>query len=332
VKYFQKYAKDMVNRFDLKPGDFVFEVAANDGTLLKAFQDLGMKVLGVDPATEIAKKAGKGKDAVTIIPQFFTEELADEIIAKYGTAKLIIANNVLAHLDNVADIIKGVRTIMGSDGIFVFENSYFKDMYVNNLPDLIYHEHMSHFLVYPLQVVFRDHNMFLFDVQSKEVHGGSIRGFVSNKYREITNVDDFIKSERELGLIAQGDKHIKMTTWSQRIDHLRGSLWRTINNYINDGKKIACYGAPAKFTTLSYMLDLNQENIAYVVDDNPLKQGTYSPGKHIPVLPSSELKDNKPDVIVITAWNFADSIMEKCRKSGFKGKFIIPLPELRIIE
>lgn len=330
VKYFTDYAAEAVKRFNLKEGDLVVEVASNDGTLLQAFKDLGMNVLGIDPAVNIAKEATR--EGIRTLPYFFTEELSEEIVKDVGKAKLVCANNVLAHLDDVADIIKGVKNLLDTNGVFIFENSYFKDMYVKNMPDLIYHEHMSHFLVYPLAAMFQANNMCFFDVENKNVHGGSIRGFVSLNKRDIFNVDDFIMAERQLGLIVQGDKNIKMSSWSQRIDALKGNLWNAINEYHNNGQKIVAYGAPAKFTTLSYMLDLNDENIAYVVDDNPLKQATFTPGKNIPVVPSTKLKQDKPDVIIVTAWNFADSIMEKCRKSGFKGKFIIPLPELRIVE
>lgn len=343
VKYFEDYAKEMVQRFKLEPGDFVFEIAANDGTLLKAFKKLGMKVLGVDPASTIAEEAGKGKDGVRVIPDFFTEQLGKTIAAEYGNPKLVLANNVLAHLDNVNDIVKGVRALFTKynpitnedkildDRFFVFENSYFGDMVVNNLPDLIYHEHMSHFLVYPLMRMFQANDLCLFDIARTPVHGGSIRGFVSTKDQPYYDtVEKLLQEERKLGLLSSPEKSIKMSDWSKRINSLRDELAGTLKKHKSDGKKIVAYGAPAKFTTLSYILDLNSETIDYVVDDNPLKQETFSPGKKIPVKPFSKLLEDKPDVIVVTAWNFADSIIEKCKKSFGKhtSKFIVPLPNL----
>jgi hypothetical protein len=333
VKYFEKYAQDIVNKFDLKPGDFVFEIAANDGTLLKAFRNLGMKVIGVDPASNIAKKAGEGDNGVEIIPDFFTEELAKDVVKKYGNPKLVVANNVLAHLDNVIDIIKGVKWLLSFGGVFVFENSYFKDMYVNNLPDLIYHEHMSHMLVHPLMKAFENNNLCLFDVKNTDVHGGSIRGFVSVKsVTRSKNMCKLLEEEKSLGLIDSYNKKIKMNEWHDRIIKLKNDFNSIITGYKNDNKRVVAYGAPAKFTTLSHILDLNKNDIEYVVDDNPLKQNTYSPGLNIPIVNFEKLKNDNPDIIVIMAWNFAASIIDRCNANGFKGKFIIPLPELRIVE
>lgn len=331
VKYFNKYAEDVARKARLKKGDFVFEVAANDGTLLKAFKKLGMKVLGVDPAVKIANKATK--DGVEVIPEFFTKEVAAKVIAEHGKPKLIIANNVLAHVDNINEIISGVKYLLDKNGIFVFENSYFKDMVVNNLPDLIYHEHKSHFLCGPLDYLFTSHQLSFYDAEKTSPHGGSIRGFVSPTQRPYSeNLSEMLHEETRMGLRSFSDKNIKMSEWGKKITKLKTDLNVKITEYKKNGKKIACYGAPAKFTTLSYILDLNSDTIDYVVDDNPLKQEKFTPGKNIPVVSISELKKNKPDVIIITAWNFAESIIDKCKKNGYAGKFIIPLPHVETIE
>jgi SAM-dependent methyltransferase len=330
VKYFQKYARDCVKRFNLKPGDFVLEIASNDGTLLKEFQELGMSVLGVDPATAISHKASQ--EGITTLPEFFTEELATEIAKQRGKAKLICANNVLAHTDSVVDIIKGIKHLLADDGVFVFENSYFKDMYEKNMPDLIYHEHMSHFLVYPLLTLFQAQEMCFFDVIGTTPHGGSIRGFVSTKPREVNHVNEFIAEERKLGLITGGDKNIKMNDWAKKIKELKQELKAKIEEYKSEGKKIAAFGAPAKFTTLSYLLDLDPKDISYIVDDNELKQGCYSPGKHIPIVSSAKLNNDKVDIIIISAWNFYSSIIENNNKYlNDGGFFIIPLPNIKTV-
>lgn len=326
-KYFRKYAEDLIDRFQLKSGDFVVEIASNDGTMLRVFQEYGMKVLGIDPASSIANKATS--EGIKTLPTFFTQELADKIINEYGHAKLIIANNMLAHIDNVTDIIIGVKKLLNYDGIFVFENSYFKDVYEKSIFDLIYSEHKSQFLVFPLLILFQTNDMCFFDVQSTIVHGGSIRGFVSKDNRVSDNVDEFIKQEKELGLIGNDLKNTKMLQWQKKIELLSHHLLNVLNIYGKD--KVIGYGASAKLTTLSYALGLDKSMLKYIIDDNPLKQNTYSPGKHIPIKPFVTLLEDNPDMIVITAWNFADSIIEKCKSNGYKGKFIVPLPELRIV-
>lgn len=326
-QYFRKYAEDLIERFKLQQGDFVVEIASNDGTMLRVFQEYGIRVLGIDPASSIADKATS--EGIQTLPTFFTSELANSIIDEYGKAKLIIANNMLAHIDNVNDIIIGARKLLDNDGVFVFENSYFKDVYEKSIFDLIYSEHKSQFLVYSLLVLFQTNDMCFFDVQSTEVHGGSIRGFVSKKYQASSNVDEFIEKERSLGLIVNSIKNTKMLEWQNKIESLSHHLLSEIKKYAKG--KVIGYGAPAKLTSLSYTLGIDNSMLEYIVDDNTIKQNTYSPGKHIPIKPFSKIFEDKPDVIVITAWNFSQSIIEKCRTNGYAGKFIIPLPELKII-
>ncbi len=326
-QYFRKYAEDLIDRFKLKSGDFVVEIASNDGTMLRVFQEYGMRVLGIDPASNIANKATS--EGIKTLPTFFTQELADKIINEYGQAKLVIANNMLAHIDNVNDIIIGVKKLLSYNGIFVFENSYFKDVYEKSIFDLIYSEHKSQFLVFPLLILFQTNDMCFFDVQSTMVHGGSIRGFVSKEYRTSHNVDKFIEQERELGLIVNNLKKTKMEQWQNKIELLRQRLLNEIKIYAKN--KVIGYGAPAKLTTLAYSLGIEQDMLEYIVDDNPLKQNTYSPGKHIPIKPFTTILQDQPDMIIITAWNFADSIIEKCKSNGYKGKFIVLLPELKIV-
>lgn len=324
-KYFRKYAEDIISRFQLKPGDFVVEIASNDGTLLKVFKEKGMKVLGIDPASTIANQAIQ--EGIETLPEFFTGKLADDILAKYGKAKVVLCNNMMAHVDNVNDIVKGVRKLLDKNGVFVFENSYFGSMYENGLFDLIYSEHKSHFLIFPLQFLFKQNEMCLFDVIKTEVHGGSIRGFVSNEFRTSETVDEFITKERELGLIVNGDKNIKMTNWQKKIAKIGFELNEKLQGYKKAGLTVDIFSFPAKITTLLYGLGLDRDLFRYGYDSSPLKQNKYSPGYHIPIFAPHKLLENKPDVCMIGGWNFASSIMENYK--DYNGTWLIPLPEIK---
>jgi len=329
VAHFTKLAKDSVKRFGLVPGDFVVEIASNDGTLLQAYKDLGMKVLGIDPAENIAKMANE--KGIETLPKFFTKELGKTILQQYGSPKLVIANNIIAHTDYVMSIIAGVKELIKDDGVFIFENSYFKDMYEKILPDLIYSEHISHYLVYPLSILFKGMGLALFDVENIDVHGGSIRGFVSGKYiAPSKNIEKLIHEEHVLGLLSNAIKVKTLQKFANKIEKLGKSLTDRLKQIKAEKKTIAIYGMPAKATTLMYLFNIDPKIIECVFEDAPLKIGLLTPGKHIPVVAAAEMYKLKPDYIVILAWNFADSIMANHKKyidNG--GKFIVPLPELK---
>lgn len=323
VEHFRQYAVDMVKRFDLKPGSKVLDIASNDGVLLQHFKDLGMTVLGIDPAKNIAEIANaKG---IETIPEFFTETYADEILAKYGQFDLITANNVFAHVPDMIGFAKGVKKILKPNGVFSFEVSYFGDVCDKTLFDTIYMEHSSYHTLKPLVNFFNTHNLRLFDVENIDTHGGSIRVFVNNKHNKTKysdNVWKLIDNEFTRGNMAQ-----RVSLLQKKIDCLGKNLRERLQILKNQGKSIAIYGVPAKATTLIYSLGIDEKIIDFACDDAPLKQNTFSPGKHIPVLPTFAIYEKKPDVILVLAWNFANSIMKT--HAAFKGTWIVPIPELK---
>jgi hypothetical protein len=268
---------------------------------------------------------------IETLPKFFTKELGKTILQQYGSPKLVIANNIIAHTDYVMSIIAGVKELIKDDGVFIFENSYFKDMYEKILPDLIYSEHISHYLVYPLSILFKGMGLALFDVENIDVHGGSIRGFVSGKYiAPSKNIEKLIHEEHVLGLLSNATKVKTLQKFANKIEKLGKSLTDRLKQIKAEKKTIAIYGMPAKATTLMYLFNIDPKIIECVFEDAPLKIGLLTPGKHIPVVAAAEMYKLKPDYIVILAWNFADSIMANHKKyidNG--GKFIVPLPELK---
>jgi SAM-dependent methyltransferase len=328
VKHFETYARDVMNAYALPEGALAVDIGSNDGTLLRFFKEGGMKVLGIDPAAEIAKAATEA--GIPTLHAFFDAALAREIAATHGKAAVVTANNVFAHIDDLAGVVEGVKTLLADDGVFVFEVSYLQDVFTKTLFDTIYHEHLSYHSVAPL-VQFFDHlGMDLCDAQRVESHGGSLRGVACFKgKRPISpNVAARIAEEQALGL----DKAETFTRFAHDIAAVGDELKALLATYAKNGKRIMAYGAPAKATTLMYHFGIGPEVVEAIVDDSPLKIGLYSPGMHIPVISSAQMMANRPDVLVVLAWNFADSIIAKntaFREAG--GVFVVPLPKVRIV-
>ena len=328
VKHFEDYAAQILARYSPPGGSLAVDIGSNDGTLLRFFKDAGLKVQGIDPATDIAAQATK--DGIDTIAGFFTPELAARIRQQKGPAAVIAANNVFAHADNLAGIVEGIRHLLAPDGVFVFEVSYLVDVFEKTLFDTIYHEHLAYHSVGPLKRFFAANGMEITDAARVDSHGGSLRCVVRHQggpHPVDASVARLVALEESLGL----HQAQALKDFAARIDRLKEELSSLLRRLKAKGKSIAGFGAPAKATTLMYHFGIGPGLLDFIVDDSPLKQGLYSPGMHIPVVPSTAIEDNKPDYLIILAWNFAPSIMEKhasFRQSG--GHFIVPLPTLEI--
>jgi len=329
VNHLKHYAKDMVERFDLKPGDLAVDIGSNDGTCLSFFKDKGMKVVGVDPATEIAGKATE--NGIDTIADFFGYRLAVELRKKYGTAKYITSHNACAHIDNLFDVVKGVEHWLDADGVFVLEVGYFVDVYSNTWFDTVYHEHVDYHTVAPFEKLFNRVGMELISVERISPQGGSIRVMAQKKggiIKRDNSVDELIALEAKLGL----DKAVTLHKLNHKISQVRDKLHNLIHSLKADGKSIAGFGAPTKATTLMAHFGLDATVLDFIVDDNPLKQGLFTPITHIPVLSSDALYKMKPDYVLILAWNFAEPIMQMHKKySEQVGQFILPMPNPEIV-
>ena len=329
VNHLKHYAKDMVERFDLKPGDLAVDIGSNDGTCLSFFKDKGMKVVGVDPATEIAGKATE--NGIDTIADFFGYKLAVELRKKYGTAKYITSHNACAHIDNLFDVVKGVEHWLDADGVFVLEVGYFVDVYSNTWFDTVYHEHVDYHTVAPFEKLFNRVGMELISVERISPQGGSIRVMAQKKggiIKRDDSVDELIALEAKLGL----DKAETLRKLNHKISQVRDKLHNLIHSLKADGKSIAGFGAPTKATTLMAHFGLDATVLDFIVDDNPLKQGLFTPITHIPVLSADALYKMKPDYVLILAWNFAEPIMQMHKKySEQVGQFILPMPNPEIV-
>jgi len=328
VNHFQRYFQYIKqNYFD---SGLVIDIGSNDGTLLNFFSQDGYKVIGVEPAKKIANEAIK--NGIPTIIEFFNQDLSKKILEEYGSASIITANNVFAHIDNPIEVLEGVKILIKKfNGIFVIEVSYLLDVIKNNLFDTIYHEHLDYHSIISLNEFFHNNGFEIINVEHVNTHGGSVRIFtqlIGGKFSVSKSVTNFIKKEKQFGLDAI-DTYIDFSKKINEIGHQLNDLLYSLKL---KGKTIFGYGAPAKATTLMYHYGIGSDKISYIVDDSIWKQNLYTPGTHIPIVPRSYLKKNKPDYILILAWNFASSIIEQ--NNDFKnsgGKFIIPLPKLKVL-
>lgn len=327
VAHLQAHARAVIDRLRLKAGSFVVEAGSNDGTFLRPFSAAGFKVLGVDPARNIAARANAS--GVPTLPDFFNVETAKHIREEYGPAQVVAANHVFAHVADMQGLIDGVGELLAPDGVFVFETGYLVDVYEKTLFDTIYHEHIDYHRVGPLRRFFARNGLELFAADRVDIQGGALRGFACRPgARPISpHLDALEAYERKIGL----NRPETFRGYAARIDRCRAELTSLLADLQRQGKRIAAYGAPAKATTLMYHFGLDARVIEYIVDDSPLKTGLFSPGLHVPVLPVSMIYERRPDYLVMLAWNFADDLMLKharFREAG--GRFIVPLPQLSV--
>ncbi len=330
VNHLKNYSVDMIKKFNLEPNSLVVDIGSNDGTCLSFFQNNGMKVLGVDPAIEIAQQATQ--DGIETIADFFNYDLAVKLREEYGAANYITSHNACAHIDNLIDVVKGVEYWLEEKGVFVLEVGYLVDVYNNTWFDTIYHEHLDFHTVAPFEKLFERAGMEIIGVDRISPQGGSIRVFSqkkNGKFLRDSSVDELIKLECELGL----DKLQTFYDFEDKINLVKEKLHKLVSELKANNKTIAGFGAPTKATTLMNHFGIDENILDFIVDDNPLKQGLFTPISHIPVLSAEALYEKKPDYVLILAWNFAIPIMKNHKKySDEIGQFILPMPLPQVVD
>lgn len=329
--HFTQIADDLSHELKDKKNSLVLEIGANDGTLIKELIKKNVKVVGVDPATNIVTPLIK--KGLPFVNDYFSERVAKEIKENYGQADVIFSSNTLAHIEDMHDIVSGIKIMLKRDGYLMFEVHYLGNLLTEMQYDMIYHEHQYYYSVLTLQKFFTMHNMEIFDVKPISIHAGSMRFYVQHKntgrFTFTNTLKDFIKKEQEL----QFDNIKTYKNYSQNVAKTKSDLLHLLNSLKKDNKTIAGYGASGRGTTIMNYCGLDKTYLDYVIDDAPAKQGAFTPGTHLEIKSSEVLSErNRPDYVVLFAWSFVDEIKKKNKaflESG--GKFLVPLPNVRIL-
>ena len=328
--HFKLYAKTMHERF-LNKKSLVVEFGSNDGVLLQPFTNIGIKAIGVEPAQNIAKLARQKN--CEVINDFFNSKPANFIKNKYGEASLICANNVFAHIDDIHEPMRGIKSLLKTDGVFVFEVHYLLDLLDQFQFDVIYHEHLMYHSLIAISYLLNSFGMEVFDVLRIPIHAGSIRIHAQNKIGGRHTIEPIVDELFKLEKTKKTNQLSTLMQFSEDTIQKRNALVNLINNLKSKGKRIIGYGASGRATVHINFCKFDTKTIEYVIDESHERQGRFIPGMHIPIVPPNYLTKDNPDYALLFAYNYFDEVMEK-EKEFIKrgGRFIVPLPEPKIIE
>lgn len=327
----RRYVEAMTARFDLSGDSQVVEIASNDGYLLRYFQAKGIPVLGIEPAANVAQ-AAKTQGIPTLV-EFFGAQTAGEILDRFKPADLLLGNNVLAHVPDLNDFVRGLEILLAPAGVVTMEFPHVMRLLEGNQFDTIYHEHFSYFSFGTVHRVFAEHGLRVFDVEEVPTHGGSLRIFACHAGAEIHPnqgaVADLLETEAGRGL----HRLEGYMSFQSQVQKTRDGLTRFLDTVVHEGKTVAGYGAPAKGNTLLNFCELDSTTIQYTVDRNPHKQGTLLPGSHIPIFAPARIFETRPDFVFILPWNLRDEIaVDMAGISDWGGRFFVAIPEVEVFD
>jgi SAM-dependent methyltransferase len=335
--YFSSYSSTMVDSMrvlarrltaerELTAKDLVVEIASNDGYLLKHYLDLGIPVLGVEPAQNVAAVAREA--GVPTLTEYFTRSLGSELADSGQSASVIHANNVMAHVPDINDFVAGICAALRPDGVAVVETPYLVRFVDDREFDTIYHEHVFYYSLTALSSLLERHGLMVSDVEQIPLHGGSLRLFIQHPtHRSSARVGELLEAERVRGITT--DDYYR--DFADRVEELKTAVTELVRGLRAKGATVAAYGAAAKGTVLLNHFGLDHRTIDFVADRSVQKQGLVMPGVGIPIVAAEELERRHPDYTLLLAWNFAEEILEQqhsYRAAG--GKFIIPVPAVSL--
>jgi SAM-dependent methyltransferase len=329
LKHAKAYTEQMIQRFGFDSKSHVVEIASNDGYLLQYFKEKAIPVLGIEPAKNVAKAAqAKG---IPTISRYFGVETAKILASEEKYANLLIGNNVLAHVPNLNDFVKGMKTILKPDGIITMEFPHLMRLMAENQFDTIYHEHFSYFSFMTVRKIFAEHGLAIFDVEELPTHGGSLRIYachLEDQSKTIGQRIDMLLNKEKTAGFATLAHHLSFNT---KIKAIKMEILDFMIQAKKDGKSIAAYGAPAKGNTLLNYCGIRTDFIDYTVDRSPHKQGLFLPGTRIPIYGPDKIDETRPDFLIILPWNLKDEIIEQmgCIRD-WGGKFVTFIPTTRI--
>lgn len=325
VEHFDNIASDLPKMLSNPKDKFVFEIGANDGAFIMALQKNGYKALGIDPAVNVVKSAIK--KSIPILNDYFTQKLTQKIVKKYGRADAIFGFHSLAHIENMHDTTKGIKHLLKKDGFLAMEVHYLGSLLKGVQYDMIYHEHQFYYSLLSLKNFFQQYDMEIFEVKHFNIRGGSIMYFVQNKNggRRVTkSVRDLIKQEK-MNKLDKVDTYIR---FSKKIARRKKQLILLLSKLKKDKNKMIGYGASGRGTIIANYSGLTNY-LDYIVDDAKEKHGSLLPGTHHKIFPSEKMVRENVDFAVLFAWPFLKEV--KARNKNFRGKFIIPLPNVKIV-
>ncbi len=326
----QQYARrlvELVHRVAGRTGTAprrILEAASNDGTILSAFQRAGWRVLGVDPAENVAAMANAR--GIPTVPDFFGVKTAERVVALEGRFDVLLARHVIAHVAGLHDFVTAITLVLREDGVAVIECSHVLPLYQDLQYDQVYHEHLGYFSVTVMRRLLDMHGLELFAVEEVDMHGGSIVAFAqkrSGPWQPDDSVERLVRAEAESGLATRG----VWEGFAQRVRGQREALTAELRALKRAGKRIAVYGAAAKGQVMLQFCGIGPDLVEFVVDKSELKQGRLTPGTHLPILSPAALLERRPDVVLLCSWNYAEEI--RCQQKDYLdggGRFLHPLP------
>ena len=329
LNHAKEYATLMIERFGFDANSLVVEIASNDGYLLQYFQKKGIPVLGVEPARNVAKVAQEA--GIPTITKFFGVQTASELSTEGKLADLMLGNNVLAHVPDLNDFVKGFKVLLKPQGVITIEFPHLMQLIEENQFDTIYHEHFSYFSLINVKKVFAKHGLTIFDVEELPTHGGSLRIYAC--HAEDTSkpvserISDLLNREIDAGFTNLGFYQ----SFAERVKETKRNILDFMIKAKRQGKSIVGYGAPAKGNTLLNYCGIRTDFIDYTVDRSPHKQDRYLPGTHIAIKHPDEIGKTKPDYLLILPWNLKEEIMEQMSHiRNWGGQFVTLIPEVKI--
>lgn len=329
LEHAKAYVQLMIKRFEFNSQSQVIEIASNDGYLLQYFVQHGIPVLGIEPTANTAEVAkSKGVDSIV---DFFGVKLANELVEKGIKADLLLGNNVLAHVPDIVDFVKGLKILLNERGVVTMEFPHLVQLIQNNQFDTIYHEHFSYLSFTVVSEVFASVGLEMFDVEEISTHGGSLRIYAKHKEDGSKEISDRVFSL----LNTENEKGIRTISFYSNLQSQALNVKMSFVDFLIDqkrsGKKVAAYGAAAKGNTLLNYCGIKNDLIDFVVDANPNKQNKFLPGSHIPVVNEDYLKEQKPDYVIIFPWNIKEEIQKQLSYiRDWDGKFVTAIPEFKI--
>ncbi len=329
ARHFKEFADQVLRSgYLVKDDPFIVELGCNDGIMLKNFASQNLRHLGIEPSLNVAREANK--HGVRTCSEFFTEQLAESIVAEHGQADAFLAANVMCHIPDITGVVRGIKKLLKPTGVVMFEDPYLGDVVAKTSYDQIYDEHVFLFSALSIRYLFALHEMELIDVQPQTTHGGSMRYVLAHRgaYPVGDSVVRLVAGEQEQGL----DRLATFESFRVSVEESRTKLVSLLRDLKARGKKVAGYGATSKSTTILNYCGIGPDLIAYISDTTPIKQGKCTPGMHIPVVPYQTFKEDPPDYAVLFAWNHAEEIMAKERDfMAAGGKWIVHVPEVRVL-